>query len=332
MPTTEASPLPRPPWWAARARLKSGVRAWWLARTPRTDTLTLAQRNVYVLPSRAGWMLAVTLATLLIASINYQLNLGYLLTFLLGGSAAAGLIAGHNTLRGLTLSLAPPAPVFAGQAADLEIRLASLRRRPRYSVGLKLRSGNDPVWTDVPAAGHASVHLGARYRRRGLHPVPALLAETRFPLGTFRIWAPWRPAAQVLIYPAPETDPPPFPQGASGTDLEGGAGRTLDSGEFEGVREYRVGDPIKRIAWKKLTPAGGLVTRETRRERQALLWFDWAQTGQSDTEQRLARLTAWVLAAEAMRLDYGLRLPQTEIAPDHGAAQRARCLRALALC
>lgn len=328
----ELANLPQPSWRVLPERLKATARAWWLARTPRTDTLTLTQRNVYVLPTRAGLMLAATLVVLLIASINYQLNLGYLLTFLLGGSAAASLIVGHNTLRGLTLNLRPPAAVFAGQAAMLEVQLINARRRPRHAIGLKIRSGRDLTWADVPAAAEAVLHVSAPCPRRGLQPVPALWAETRFPLGTFRVWAPWRPAARVLVYPRPEADPPPFPHGPANTNDNSGAGPAIDTGEFEGVRAYRTGDPIKRIVWKKLSPTGELVTRETRRDRQTLLWFDWAQTAATGTEQRLSRLTAWVLAADDMNLDYGLRLPQGEIPPGHGAAHRKRCLTMLALC
>jgi hypothetical protein len=46
-------------------------------------------------------MLGATLLVLLVASINYQLNLGYLLTFLLAGSALVGMHVCHATLRGL---------------------------------------------------------------------------------------------------------------------------------------------------------------------------------------------------------------------------------------
>ena len=67
-------------------RLRRRVDAWWQARSPRTDSLLLTQRNVYILPTRAGLMFCFTLGVLLIASINYQLNLGYVLTFLLAGS------------------------------------------------------------------------------------------------------------------------------------------------------------------------------------------------------------------------------------------------------
>ena len=79
----------------------AALRRWWQTRLPATDTLALTQRNVYILPTRAGWMLGVTLAVLLIGSINYQLNLGYALTFLLAGSALVSMHLTHATLRGL---------------------------------------------------------------------------------------------------------------------------------------------------------------------------------------------------------------------------------------
>ena len=69
---------------------------------------TLTQRNIYILPTKAGLAFALTLMVLLLASINYQLNLGYVLTFLLAGSGVVSMHLTHGTLRGLTLHLQPP--------------------------------------------------------------------------------------------------------------------------------------------------------------------------------------------------------------------------------
>jgi len=73
------------------AFFQTRFRAWFENRLPLTDHVTLTQRTVYILPTRPGLMLGVTLLTLLVASINFQLNLGYLLTFLLAGSALVGM-------------------------------------------------------------------------------------------------------------------------------------------------------------------------------------------------------------------------------------------------
>jgi uncharacterized protein (DUF58 family) len=309
-------------------------RSWWQLRLPLTDTLTLTQRNVYILPTRPGLMLVATLLVLLVASINYQLNLGYLLTFLLAGSAVIGMHVCHATLRGLTLALTPPDPVFAGSNAPLRIVLTNPRKSTRYGIGVAVLDAEHEdrwAWIDVPGLGSATVSVAFQPLKRGLHRVPPLTAETRFPLGTFRVWTVWRPAAQVLVYPAPEPLPPPLPEGEPRAGVAGPA-RVQNAGEFDGVRAYRRGDPLKLVVWKKAAKADELVSRDTQQAQRRELWLDFAHAGLVDAEARLARLAAWILQADKLGLDYGLRLPGQEIRPDSGEAHKRQCLEALALC
>src|SRR6478735_768574 len=110
-------------------------RQWWQSRLPLSDTMTLTHRNVYLLPTRPGFMLALTMLLLLVASINYQLNLGYLLTFLLAGSAVVGMHVCHATLRGLTMNLMAPEAQFAGTSATLTVVLTNERKSVRHGIG-----------------------------------------------------------------------------------------------------------------------------------------------------------------------------------------------------
>ena len=336
MESAPARPLPRLREFHPVDAVRKRFERWWQARLPLTDTTVLTQRNVYILPTGAGWMLALTLLVLLVASINFQLNLGYLLTFLLAGSAVAGMHFCHATLRGLSLHLKPPEPHFLGQGAVLQVQLASERRTPRVSIALAVYGSGHWAWTDVPAQGIAHVEVAFTPARRGLHRVPTLTAETRYPLGTFRVWTVWRPAAEVLVYPAPEPGAPPLPPGeprAGGT----GSAPTHGTGDFEGVRAYRRGDPLQLVVWKKAAQAlasgsDALVSRDAQQSQRHELWLDTAHTGLADPEARLSRLTAWVLQADRLGLNYGLRLPGREIAQGNGPAHRRNCLEALALC
>lgn len=317
------------------AWVQARLHQWWQARLVPRDSVTLHQRNVYILPTRPGWMLGVTLLVLLVASINYQLNLGYLLTFLLAGSAVVGMHICHGTLRGLALQLIAPDAQFAGANATVGIQLVSQRKSVRYGIGLALWGTEHWSWTDVPAQGSSKVQIAFPAERRGLQPIPVLTAETRFPLGTFRVWTVWRPAAQVLIYPAPERHAPPLPPGEPRTGGSAAAQR-YSSGEYDGVRAYRRGDPLKQVVWKKMAKAGEMVSRDTSANQQFELWLDLAHTGlpggaYAPLEARLSRLCAWVLAADKAALPYGLRLGSHEIAPSDGTAHRTRCLQALAL-
>ena len=317
---------------APRRALQRRWRAWWQARIPRSDTLLLTQANIYILPTRAGLMFALTLLVLLLASINYQLNLGFVLTFLLAGSGVVSMHVTHATLRGLTLHLRPPAPAHADAAAPLEVVLTN-PGAARYGIGLRVDApGAAFGWIDVPERAQAVAHVSFQPGRRGLHEVPTLLAETRFPLGLFRAWALFRPASSVLVWPAPERPAAPLPA----AHALGGAAATArrsEGGETEGVRAYRRGDPLKLVLWKKAAKhaAGELVSRDTSATVQRQLWLDYQASGAGGAEARLSRLAAWVLAADAGHVDYGLRLPGRELGLAHGAAHRRACLDALAL-
>lgn len=325
--------------------IRKRFRQWWQSRLPLTDSWLLTQRNVYILPTRAGWMLALTLLVLLIASINYQLNLGYLLTFMLAGAAVVGMHVTHGNLRGLTMNLIAGSAdsvrgggtfgsVFAGSIAQIEVRLTHSRNSQRPSIGLALLDdAHAPAWSwaDVPAQGSSTVQVAFKAQRRGLHRVPDLQAETRYPLGTFRVWTVWRPKSEVLVYPMPELHAPLLPPGeprAGG----GAAAHAQQSGEFDGVRAYRRGDPLKLVVWKKAAKSDELVSRDSSDAQRYELWLDYAACAVTEHEAKLSRLTAWVLAADKLGSNYGLRIPGREIKPSSGPAHQRACLEALALC
>ena len=228
-------------------------------------------------------MFALTLVVLLLASINYQLNLGYVLTFLLAGSGVVSMHITHGTLRGLTLHLRPVAPAFAGGTAVLDVVMSSPARRATASAcACSTRQRRRCAWTNVPAGGQARRTSASCRATRGLHDVPTLSAETRFPLGLFRAWTVWRPAARLLVYPAAEADAPPLPAARRSPAARRRRG-AAQGGEIEGVRAYRRGDPLKLVAWKKAAQAletgAELVSRDTSTSARQELWLDWAACG-----------------------------------------------------
>ena len=313
--------------------IRQRIERWWQSRLPATDSWALGQRNIYSRPTRAGLAFALTLLVMLLASINYQLNLGYALTFLLAGAGLVSMHMTHGTLRGLTLHLRPTQAVFAGDAAMLEVVIHN-PGRPRHGLAVFFHerggSGCSFAWCDVPAGGHETVHVSLVPEHRGWHPVPMLVVETVFPFGLFRAWTLWRPAARVLAWPRPEQPAPPLPasDASAGEEPEAQAGA---GGELDGVRPWRRGDSMRQVAWKKVARSGELVSRETTRSRQNELWLGWAaaHTG-GDAEQRLSRLAAWVQAADQAGLACGLRLPGIELPPGLGSAHRRAALDLLA--
>jgi uncharacterized protein (DUF58 family) len=311
---------------------RAHFRRWWQARLPHTDTWPLGQRNIYILPTRAGFTFAGTLAVMLLAAINYQLNLGYALTFLLAGAGVVSMHLTHGNLRGLTLHLRPIAPVFANEAARLEVVIANPSGE-RHALALRFEDrtahGRASAWCDTPRQGQAHVQLSFVPLRRGWHGAPTLVLETVFPLGLFRAWTVWRPAARVLAWPQPEHPPPPLPVQAA-TSGEDRSARRSAGGELDGVRPWRRGDTMRQVVWKKVARSGEMVSRETAGTAARELWLHWADSHGGSVEQRLSRLAAWVLAADREGVDYGLRLPTTDLPLSQGDTHRRNALGALA--
>ena len=323
-----AAPIARPSILDPRARW----RAWWDGKRLPRESQTLTQRNIYIVPSRAGLMFGLVLLLLLLVSINYQLSLGFALTFLLAGSAAASIQMTHGSLRGLTLHLKPLVPAFDGEAAVLEVVVTN-PGAARLGLGFGLDLGARPIplaYAEIPEQGQASVHLSWLAPHRGLHALPVVRVESRYPFGLFRAWTIWRPAGQQWIYPRPESPTPPWPlaEAAQGDDRP--AARSGAGTEFEGVRAYRRGDTLRQVVWKKAARTGELISRETAGAVQRELLLQWQQAQGLDTEARLSRLAAWVVAADAAGHSWGLSVPGTELAPDNGSAHRHAALRALA--
>ncbi|RRD67896.1 DUF58 domain-containing protein [Comamonadaceae bacterium OH2310_COT-174] len=317
--------------------LRQRLNAWIERRLPRTMHWQLSQRNLYVLPSGAGWMLGLTAALLLIAAINYQINLGFLFTFMLAGVGFVSVLVAHGNLRGLQLHCQEPPPWFAHQPARLPLVLQHPGKGTRFAIALCAQGQPEDhaSMVDVPAGQPLALPLSLPPLPRGQHPCPTLNIETRYPIGAFRVWSIWRPAASLLVYPAPEPNAPALPAQHSAGQAGLASART-PSFEMEGFRSYQRGDPIKSILWKKTatalaTGSGDWVRRDQTEQQASELWLDHAATGLQHPEAILSRLCAWVLAAHAQELVYGLRLPQRQIPPGQGPEHMHQCLKALAL-
>src|SRR5690606_9731069 len=129
----------------------------------------------------------------------------------------------------------------------------------------------------------------------------------------------------------PETVPFVFLASDGGEQLSGAPSAQSGEQGFQGLRPYRQGDSMRRIAWKQLARGKGLVSKDFDHDEGATCWLDWAALTGVPTETRLSRLCGWVLQAHQQGWRYGLRLPGEEFSPDNSEGHRDRCLRALAL-
>jgi hypothetical protein len=279
--------------------------------------------------------LPALLLVMLIGALNYNLGLGFALTFLTGACAVADM---YLTAKNLAM---------------LQLRPAARRRVRRRGSAVRTAPAQPHQAASIATpSGSASRPTASRARRSTCRPAaPARMRCRRIADGArlaggaaraaghalsarpVRAWSYWRPDAKLLVYPAPETPAPPLP--SSGAASEDGHG-TVGLDNFAGIRSYQPGDPMRHLAWRQIArhdPAlgGQLVTKHFEGGAVAELCSTSRAAAAAGPGTALSRMTRWVLEAEQRALPYTFRLAQHEYGRRWATPHQAACLRALAL-
>jgi uncharacterized protein (DUF58 family) len=310
--------------WTGRVR----QRVWRLAASDR-EPIVLRHRRIYILPTRRGWALVATLTVMLVTSMNYTLSLGYALTFLAAGMVSATLLATFRNLAGMAAAPLAANEAFAGGNLAFTLTLAS-GARDRVGIVVAARQST-AIAVDLPPGANRPVTLSVPTTTRGALALGRVTVSTDFPLGIWRAWAYVHFPLSGTVYPAPEIAAPPLPAAGEGSAPR----RSSEPADLElaGLRDYQPGDVQSRIAWKAIARGAGWYTKQFEGTAGGgTVRLDWAELpARMDVEAKLARLTAWVLAAERETRAFSLRIPGTNLAAERGAGHRRAALSALAL-
>jgi uncharacterized protein (DUF58 family) len=181
--------------------------------------------------------------------------LGCILWGQLSTLAAAATLSRRN-LDGLRAARRLPDELFADTPASGGLLLINPHPRPVRQITVQEQGTATSVHFEH-LDGHGRDERSARWRLsgRGEHTLVGLRLRSRYPFGLIareRILA--LPAALVVF---------PRPTGQDGVRLLSGRGDQDDSssrgsgeGDFQGLREYAAGDPVRRLHWPTTARTG----------------------------------------------------------------------------
>lgn len=293
------------------------------------EKVGLPRRRIYILPTAAGLLYAVTLIVMLLGAINYDNSLAYALTFLIGSLMPIVILHTYHNLAGLEPGTARPQPVFAGDELHFPITFDNRGREAKYALDLRRPGSRETVSTDLPADSLHTTELPVATEHRGELALDRVRIATSFPLGLFRAWTHFPGNRTGIVYPRP-AGPLPLPQP---TDYQGEdtIGQMSGTEDFIGFRNYHPGDPIRSIDWKAVARGQALLIKRFSGSGSRQLDLNWDHTRTlGDTERRLSQLSRWVVDAERLGMRYRLTIPGTETPLDSGPQHQHRCLLALA--
>lgn len=248
-------------------------------------TMRLVVRRVVggLVPTVRGGVFAGVGVVLLVAAVVVaRTDLLLVALVCLLAVAASALEARLAAPRARVARTFHPAAVQAGESVDVRLEVTASRRWPRHAT-----------WRDVlppavtgEAVGAVPEHRapgGARVlaytavaRVRGEHPIGPLLVSSGDSLGLVVGRAPVGGASTLVVTPrvVPLTGVPRVPDGDGREDLV--PIRAQHSADALIAREYRRGDPMRRVDWRQTARRGALMVRqeESRTDPRAILVID----------------------------------------------------------
>lgn len=294
-------------------------------RAPEDLPVRLHRKRLYIMPSGFGVGLALFLIATVMSAINNSNN--HALLFAVGAGAMLGvaLIQTHHRLANIRVLSIHAFPAHEGE--EIVIRTTLDHRGKRVREGLRLAIGSQEVAFDLQPGEPHSVDLRLPGLPRGIHPMARIRVSTARPMNIALAWSWIWPKNHFLIYPKLETPAPPAPS----RGMEAESTRAARQGEqVHHLRDWRVGDAMRDIAWKATARQGKLMSREYEAREGGMQQLDWEEVSHLPTEQALSRLATWVVAADERGLRTDLTLPGVHVGSGQGLSHRHACLTALA--
>ena len=296
-----------------------------LHRKAESLPLQVNWRRIFILPTKPGLFFGLVAFIMLIASLNFNNNMGLMMTFLLVGLAQVALYRIFFNLRNIIIDHVDAKPVFVNDDAVFAVHFKS--DQDKYDICIENSFAKD-CQLEIASDELTSVFCKRPTTERGWIECGKIKISTTYPFGLFGAWIWTYLDAKCLIYPLPEKNPPSFPQHSQSD----GQTTIIHNGEdFHGLKPFAPGDSMHLIAWKRTAQTGELISREFEQTRGEKLHLDFSQINLSDTELKLSRLTAWVVDANQKGMDYCLKLPDFTSEFGHSNKHYLTCMKKIAL-
>ena len=302
--------------------------AWLDRRIPPDSRIKLNQANIFIFPTRAGFAFGLLLLILVLGAINYQNALVYAVAFSLGSMFVVTILYTFRNLSGLSIELAEADVGFVGEDLQFNVRVERPKGKGREGIQVGWPEGYKQ-WVEIYESEAAIIRLYVKAGERGWLDPGRMLVETYYPLGLLRAWTWVDIRARALVYPKPIFEEIPNTRSSRDRD-EGELIDPVGSDDFVNIKEYASGDPIRSILWRSYARSDELVVKRYASYVEPRLWFDFDEV-HGATEERLSRLTGFVLQATRGEREFGMRLPGLKISPGVGKVHLDRVLKELAL-
>lgn len=287
-----------------------------------------------------GWGFCIILFPILLAAWNTGANLLYIVVGGLLSFVVLSVVCALLALRDVELHRNAPKAAYRNQPFQVHLRIEN-RRRWFSVLSVRIeRVGPSPVALGyvlkIPAGQAARLAVEEVQGRRGVFTLAPYRLVTGFPFGLIETSLQFDDTAEIMVYPRV------FPVRTNAleripTASQASTQASEDGDEFFALREYIVGDDLRRIVWRISARMGKWIVRELARYNSRLVILaldttvDPSQESFADTFEDAVELTASIaIMLLRRRYEVSIVTPDHFLAGGEGKGHERHVLRMLA--
>ncbi|MEP0356463.1 DUF58 domain-containing protein [Paraglaciecola sp.] len=324
---------------------------WLDKRIPTANQFQLNHKNIFIFPSKFGFLFLGLCSLLFLLGTNYQNNLMLLLCYFLISIFLVTLLTSYANFAKIHLHIGKTPEVFLGDNlhlpmwlnADPKVLPPSGLIRFKFNINtIKNDKTKNPDKDGTQIDGNNfsnPVTLNQLCNQRGKITLPRVTIESFYPLGLYRCWTHLSFANDITVFPKLlPCDIVLFSKSHKESNEPGQTVyQSLGQDDFSHLKNYQLGEPLNHVAWKQLAKGRGMVSKQFTSEANHIGWLSLIHTTaplllpiSDKLEIKLSKLCYQVTELSRNNQTFGLDLGETIIPPSSGAAHRLKCLTALA--
>lgn len=280
---------------------------------------------IYILPTLDGLKVVGLNFILLVIGLIYANNYVLLFNFILFCLFLASMFYTHFNLSGLSLDSAQFPALHVNENGNLALHFSSKNAQGHHFIRAYFKSKlvemieKEKTFT-VNFNEKTTVNIPLNGIMRGQETIASIYIETLFPFNFFRCFTFFRVDQECLIYPERLN----LKLHEEIEIVES----TLEEGDDFFIRNYQVGDSLKRIDWKKLAQTNQWYTRQFQSAKPNPILLVLEKPPIEDT---LKSICFSIHTLHQQNIKYGIKLRHDIlITPENSPRHLNECLRELA--
>lgn len=318
------------------------IERWLSRRVPSNTKHKLTRSNIFIMPSKFGLAYLFFVFLLFLLGTNYQNNIILLVCYLLASLFVSVMLHSFYNFSQLIFESSALQYGFAKQRILFPLIINS--NKVRFDINASFSQQNhqlDKLSLNQCDVGCNELMLPFIASQRGLIDLGRVRVSSEYPFGMFTTWAMLDFSHQAVVFPKPKrVNTNQYKLSSENMDELGGYHVNPQVGidDFSELKNYVLGEPQSRIAWKQFARGQGLFSKHYQSQQGQLLWLKLSDMPSHNLETKLRFLAFLVVENTKNNQTFGLslrefstdELTKVDIAPDFGDYHQKQCLIALA--